>query len=259
MGQRLRIRAFTLIELLVVIAIIAILAAILFPVFAQARETARKASCQSNLKQIGTAWVMYTQDYDERAAINTWNAGTFPGDPPGFWMNQIAFVRLQPYIKNFMVLRCPSDANPWSDVDFMGTSDPNHPTLATRVLGSYGYHWYGNWNMSEINAPADFFLVYEQTHWLWPENITGSFGWGKNQPWGDGKFRAFHQNQINMLYADGHVKTLQCGRVFPCSRGNWRLDNVTQPGPTDGCWIARATTYISDSGRTVPVNTCPPN
>ena len=60
-----RKRGFTLIELLVVIAIIAILAAILFPVFAQAREAARKASCQSNLKQIGTALLMYSQDYDE--------------------------------------------------------------------------------------------------------------------------------------------------------------------------------------------------
>ena len=72
MKIKLRSRAFTLIELLVVIAIIAILAAILFPVFAQAREAARKASCQSNLKQIGSGWLMYIQDYDEMTPMNAW-------------------------------------------------------------------------------------------------------------------------------------------------------------------------------------------
>ncbi|HPT99040.1 MAG TPA: prepilin-type N-terminal cleavage/methylation domain-containing protein, partial [Armatimonadota bacterium] len=77
-------RGFTLIELLVVIAIIAILAAILFPVFARARENARKASCQSNLKQIATAASMYIQDWDERTLERTlWvaNATTHPWAP----------------------------------------------------------------------------------------------------------------------------------------------------------------------------------
>src|SRR5438034_2820234 len=79
--------AFTLIELLVVIAIIAILAAILFPVFAQARESARKASCLSNTKQLGLATMMYTQDYDEMYPCNSWDTppigttDTDSGDP----------------------------------------------------------------------------------------------------------------------------------------------------------------------------------
>ncbi len=94
-GER-RKTAFTLIELLVVIAIIAILAAILFPVFARARENARRSSCQSNLKQIGIAIAQYTQDYDEKTLVVDENTGYT-------W-----FVPIQPYIKSEQVFRCPS-------------------------------------------------------------------------------------------------------------------------------------------------------
>jgi len=89
--------AFTLIELLVVIAIIAILAAILFPVFASARESARKASCLSNVKQMGLAHLMYQQDYDE-TTVTSWSYG-FPGDFSWY---------VQPYMKNLQILFCPS-------------------------------------------------------------------------------------------------------------------------------------------------------
>lgn len=99
-----RKRGFTLIELLVVIAIIAILAAILFPVFAKAREKARQTSCMSNLKQLGTAVLMYAQDYDETLPSYRL-ANSSPGCQINWW-NQIT-----PYVKNAQILVCPSVAN----------------------------------------------------------------------------------------------------------------------------------------------------
>jgi prepilin-type N-terminal cleavage/methylation domain-containing protein/prepilin-type processing-associated H-X9-DG protein len=97
---------FTLIELLVVIAIIAILAAILFPVFARARENARRASCQSNLKQIGLGVLQYAQDYDEKYPTADWWNPTPSGTKPVGWAN-----RIQPYLKSLQVFGCPSDSN----------------------------------------------------------------------------------------------------------------------------------------------------
>lgn len=142
-------RAFTLIELLVVIAIIAILAAILFPVFARAREQARKTTCLSNLKQMGTAMLMYVQDYDEtypwlmQDGRNNDNATglskqmTQPSVTPNLNGIRGLFMdyTLQPYVKNLGIFNCP-------------TLQPSKPILDATGLpmnqyGSYGYSWGG--------------------------------------------------------------------------------------------------------------------
>lgn len=252
-----RRKAFTLIELLVVIAIIAILASILFPVFAQARETARKATCQSNLKQMGSAWMMYAQDYDERSNINSWNSNTFNTSPPGgagFGLLQIFGQRLQPYLKNYAVLRCPSDAFPWTSTDTQ-----ERPPV--RMVGSYGFHSYGHWTMAEIAFVSEFYLIWDTSGpptctqgnnaWIGTEDIVDSYKWARNNC-----FAARHQDQINMLYADGHVKTTRCAQVFPCRSPGWQTSNIL--GNTAGCWSRYGSRpYQANDGRTIQAGQCP--
>jgi prepilin-type N-terminal cleavage/methylation domain-containing protein len=105
MFTRTRRTGFTLIELLVVIAIIAILAAILFPVFQKVRENARRAVCESNLKQIGLAYTMYNEDYDEFTP--TVSKAKQPGGLDGSGYTPDYFTTLQPYLKSVNVFLCP--------------------------------------------------------------------------------------------------------------------------------------------------------
>ncbi len=130
--------AFTLIELLVVIAIIAILAAILFPVFAQAREKARTTACLSNIKQVGTAFTMYIQDYDEMV-VPSWIACPKTVRDPDCRRGWLSWpVLVQAYIKNWRVLRCPTESvDPFGD---WGNGRGQLP-INWMVWPSYGINW----------------------------------------------------------------------------------------------------------------------
>lgn len=152
-----KIKAFTLIELLVVIAIIGILASILFPVFARARENARRSSCQSNLKQIGLGVMQYVQDYDEKMPLirGIAKANATPSKPYG-WADS-----LQPYLKSTQVFQCPSDTLPAENGDagsaFAGVPDPSD------YLKGYNDYWMnhdaGGQSQAAFNFPAQTVLL----------------------------------------------------------------------------------------------------
>ncbi len=146
--------AFTLIELLVVIAIIAILAAILFPVFARARENARRASCQSNMKQLGLGFLQYAQDYDENfPAGEIWCCDA--GRTRGFgWAN-----RIYPYIKSSQIYICPSVTTSAPAVTYLYNGDiTNDKNTAT---GNSESSWRPANALAMFNGPAKTVLLSE--------------------------------------------------------------------------------------------------
>jgi prepilin-type N-terminal cleavage/methylation domain-containing protein/prepilin-type processing-associated H-X9-DG protein len=231
--------AFTLIELLVVIAIIAILAAILFPVFAQAREKARQATCLSNHRQVGMAAVMYAQDYDEKWVPYTVGDGA----------NQHLWpALLQPYIKNTRVFIEPS--NPSRTFWDAPTGQPAAWAGIHVAMGmNSGIAW--NWSFASATYPAEtigfcdtaleypggkspYQLYGYYTTW-WTDTFVADRLTPGNSPAFSGNHAPpafWHSGGANVTFLDGHSKWLREETVRTPPAGderNWRLWWPTAP------------------------------
>ncbi len=193
-------RGFTLIELLVVIAIIAILAAILFPVFARAREKARQTSCLSNLKQLGLGMVMYAQDYDEtfpRMAFSGYlDAPPAPGEPEwnqrtqnGLWYKTWP-TSVYPYVNNTQIFRCPSTSWTNNGVAY------GIPSMCINEAGQYVEFFARSVNMAELVKPAETLMIGEKYGGN-PQYILSNIYYC---------MRADHNEGSNVAFADGHAK-----------------------------------------------------
>jgi prepilin-type N-terminal cleavage/methylation domain-containing protein/prepilin-type processing-associated H-X9-DG protein len=271
MSQR---RAFTLIELLVVIAIIAILAAILFPVFAQARESARMTSCLSNMKQLGLALRMYAQDYDETntSIYQGWGTGDpNVADQDGWmWRNAI-----QPYTKNKGIMSCPSNptappdgpgtlpnnSNDWNGNAMGYVMEPDHIMPLSYAMNAGATTWFcsGDKNPNDawvpkkplkdaaINRPANLIAIGETT---WRQGDFGMDWFLNNNSQCSKTANALYAHRAvngpaNFVYWDGHAKSHKFSSVeFPATQ----TEMVNNP-PTSG------TNICADWGWCVDVST----
>ncbi len=237
--------AFTLIELLVVIAIISLLAAILFPVFARARESARRSSCLSNLKQIGLSMAMYIQDNDERFTP-AWTSGHSFTLPDGGTSNDAMrwYMKLFPYMKNTQVVNCPSSTIDWRGsyswgglaygLNFLKPSwsccgipagadvgvDIAWPGDAGATLGSVEDATgtvlvvdsaYDVLQLTSVTAFTDAEMLGNSNTSVWPTDPMRNI-------------RARHLETVNTLFVDGHAKAM-----------NWKT-LVATPGRSYKYW-----------------------
>ncbi|HEY3331096.1 MAG TPA: DUF1559 domain-containing protein [Capsulimonadaceae bacterium] len=247
-----RRKGFTLIELLVVIAIIAILAAILFPVFAKAREKARQSACASNLKQIGIAQLQYEQDYDEMHLS---------------WLNMVGATNttwqtiLQPYVKSKEMFTCPTNApnSPKGQgADFVQGSGNTITTAYIGNMNAVGTQWWqayyyqgcgtfaggGDssappkpWNVSKFISPSTTIDIlegagrgngadgspcgveYEADNSTAPQSGCNTTGYTNT-------LFAGHTGATNYLFADGHVKSLKPSQTILNGVNMWTIDNT---------------------------------
>lgn len=221
-GSAVHRKGFTLIELLVVIAIIAILAAILFPVFARAREAARQSSCSSNVRQLSTAVLMYVQDYDEilpRTDCNALSSG------------QAWNIACQPYTKNIGIFHCPSQpptagaliqaggANP------CGGGRPNLPTNFADHRMNYGYNLVRqSASLAQINKVSTQFMLAEKdtAYAQLPLNEDGTIPSSPTAYIPGIGYRDRHNDGANVSFMDGHVKWFSKDKIL-----NGQLDLLT--------------------------------
>jgi prepilin-type N-terminal cleavage/methylation domain-containing protein/prepilin-type processing-associated H-X9-DG protein len=239
-------KAFTLIELLVVIAIIALLAAILFPVFGRARENARRASCQSNLKQIGLGILQYSQDYDE---ITVRVYDSTDGNQNKCWP-----VVLQPYIKSTQVFSCPSD--PATSI-LLYTYGPSGSFLwldktNADFHSSYGYNYnVGGKNNAAIVNPSNTIMATDAGANPADTNGANPLKWPQKtfcSSWILSQYNSVavnntniesapmprHLDTTNALYVDGHVKAQRVEKIYVQGTGT-NSTNSPCLNPDTGC------------------------
>lgn len=228
------VRAFTLIELLVVIAIIAILAAILFPVFAQAREKARQISCDSNMKQLGLAVIQYTQDYDDVYPIGEidglqWNNN---GNTPYDWAQMIV-----PYVKANGVYGCPDD---FGDAGPAGELQPD--------IKSGPNDWQGTWDGIVMSYAANGYQ-----NWVAGNNYAGGLvGVMGNWTPGYGTFAKYEQMPLGKVGSPAN--TIMICEVYSSDLATTKTDQGGNwSGFGDGPVISGVTWY--EDGLPLP-NTC---
>lgn len=201
-----RKHGFTLIELLIVIAIIAILAGLLFPVLAQAREKGRSAVCQSNLKQLSLAVLMYAQDYDEKLPYaHFYASGAYNNGYYRFW-----FEMVQPYLKDRKVLPCPTQLD---DGDYRVFVAEDGSLYAFNYAMSYLWdatsavqdaEAVAGHGLGEIPDPAGTALLVDANnvciHSIIPDSDLSEHG---------ARVSKRHHDGFNMAFCDGHVKWLR--------------------------------------------------
>ena len=196
--------------------IIAILAAILFPVFARAREKARQGSCLSNVKQIALGALMYVQDYDER--FLGYGQGSYTVNPWVFWPHQ-----LQPYIKNWQVYGCPSSNYAGTTMSYHGVSYPQRPTYAlTNTL------WRSSIKLASVARPAEKYMCFDSNHpalgdvrAILTATACGHWSCG-NMVRDTHEWMVPHNGGANIGFCDGHAKW-QSGSTIYDNYG-WKLN-----------------------------------